>query len=274
MEPISKSLQQTQGKETQIGSKSSEQSLIRSSQQARKNPAYLANCIELVNKTIRLANQPPLATDDAIERAKDWMDALEPIVPLDRLPAVYARAVADHETTFPVNFFDLKVAWDKISAEEKKKQTEDLQKTIRENAVAFCVRRDFHANADGEVEYDDPFDTTKQVLMPCVTCRPQAFEAARARRAAAHPNAAVAPLELVEKYVEVEKPALRAVTPQTPAEEAAAARSHIRKLMENPRLTKEQYDDYQRAYDHWGERLLELIGSDAVVVEESEEPKI
>lgn len=50
-------------------------------------------------------------------RATDWMEAFEDAIPLDRLRDAFTRALRVHESSFPVNAFDILKAYRQIEAE-------------------------------------------------------------------------------------------------------------------------------------------------------------
>lgn len=142
--------------------------MTRYSQNANK--AYLANCIELVDKTIRLANQPPLDTHDSLARAREWHDALAPNIPLERLPEVFARALADHTSSFPVNAFEMLSAWNAIRNE----RAQERERERLENPVKFCDMKHNHVNEHGDVEI--ALGGIKEVYVPCQFCRRSAYD--------------------------------------------------------------------------------------------------
>lgn len=71
--------------------------------------------VKIVSKAISLANAPSLTDAELLIRAKDWAEELALLVPENRLLETFRRAVADHQSTFPINFYDLKTAYDKIA---------------------------------------------------------------------------------------------------------------------------------------------------------------
>lgn len=58
--------------------------------------------------------------DPGVEQAKsiEWAEELYDIVPVERLGEVFKRAIRDHDSTFPIDFYDLKLAWFRIRDEE------------------------------------------------------------------------------------------------------------------------------------------------------------
>ena len=115
--------QTTQERETQAGLTTQTQLLTSYSGKGRRNKVYLANTMILVKKTLSLANQPPLAERDLAERAKDWQDALEENVPVERLPDAFTRALKNHNSTFPINAFGILAAWNELDAEEREEKS-------------------------------------------------------------------------------------------------------------------------------------------------------
>lgn len=169
MEHISSNLQ-IRETETPNGLANANKSLEPYLRGTERNKVYLANCIELVDKTIRLANQPPLDTHDSVRRAAEWHDALEPNIPLERLPEVFTKALSTHASTFPINAFEMLSAWNQIRSE----YAERMRKQREENPVLFCDMKVNHINEHGDVEI--ALGGVKEVVVPCQFCRRNAYD--------------------------------------------------------------------------------------------------
>lgn len=73
----------------------------------------------IIEKIQNLANLPPQTDGDLLIKASNWAQALFKIIPESKLQMVYLRAVADHESDYPISALSLKAAWKKIRDEEK-----------------------------------------------------------------------------------------------------------------------------------------------------------
>lgn len=91
--------------------------------------------MRVISKAISLSNAPSLTDEELLIRAKDWGEELVEIVPESELPDVFRRAVKDHTSTFPVNFYDLKLAYDSLQKDRQQNRLSDyeLQKYIWAN---------------------------------------------------------------------------------------------------------------------------------------------
>lgn len=155
----------------------------------------------LVKKTVSLSNQPPLAERDLAARATDWMEALEPVVPVDRLPDAFRRALVNHATTFPINAFEIQQAFVELDGEEKteRQRIENELKKQPENKVANCPKKAWHISGDGRVMVVNPFNFNEEIELPCRDCRPEAFYEQRAKFIAEHGE--IKPLEILNNFV-------------------------------------------------------------------------
>lgn len=134
--------------------------------------------------------------EEEMTRAKVWSDLLFEIVPENRLNDAFRRAFRDHDSSFPVNAYEIKAAWEAIEREEATSAAEAEKKHVSENAIEYCPNKRNHVlDADtgedhGMVEYADPDDRSKGVLRPCFDCRKSAFEASVARHIQAKQDSA------------------------------------------------------------------------------------
>jgi hypothetical protein len=107
------------------------------------SPSYLAEVIKIIARTVSLANLPPLTVEELTVRSRDWADALFVSIPESRLWDAFNRALADHETTYPVSFFELKAAWINIEREERiaeyKRREAVMDDLDRKNRLATPV---------------------------------------------------------------------------------------------------------------------------------------
>jgi hypothetical protein len=78
---------------------------------------YLAAVAKMVLKSISLANSPALTEIELGQRTKDWAEFLFPIVPENMLQQSFQRAIYDHSGSFPLNFYEVKDAYQKLVGE-------------------------------------------------------------------------------------------------------------------------------------------------------------
>jgi hypothetical protein len=133
--------------------------------------------IRIIRKSISLANAPSLTEGEYGIRARDWAEQLFEVVPEDRLFEAFGRAVKDHNSSFPVNFYDLKAAWHRIETEEAAERQRRLNEHMAENPVKYCKAAYNHVdqvNDDGEVTVMIGGPNGKEVIIPCPDCRTEA----------------------------------------------------------------------------------------------------
>jgi hypothetical protein len=86
---------------------------------------------------VDLANQPPLSDEVIKDRALAWCDALFPNVEERRLTEAFDRAIAKHETTFPISVHEILVAAKALQAEEfAKREAEDFESRRKSEAMS------------------------------------------------------------------------------------------------------------------------------------------
>ena len=142
--------------------------------------------LPVVDDALRLANRSVLAEKAAT--AETWARVLYGKVPEFRLPDAFDRAfekkISEAATSgqkpFPVDAYDLAVAWKEIEAEEKARIATREQEERESSRVVHCRNR---ANHDPEdlVAYPDPFDYPRDIWLPCSDCRFEAFQQALSR---------------------------------------------------------------------------------------------
>lgn len=136
----------------------------------------MASVIELISKTLSLANQPPLAQEEIFERACAWQDVLEKSIPLERLPEAFGKAFELHESPFPITAFEINYAYKQILKEEKAKCEEKIRQEKENNPRQFCKNLQRHINQNGEVKQFNPLNPTgEDIILPCPYCRPKAY---------------------------------------------------------------------------------------------------
>lgn len=117
---------------------------------------------------------PPLEPEDFILRISAWTDVLFGTVPRERLKDAYDRAKADHRSTFPINAYEVKIAWLNIAEEEEKAAKKFLAQAKKDDPIGFCADASRHVNDRGEVLILSMF-TDEDELVPCLKCREADF---------------------------------------------------------------------------------------------------
>jgi len=166
-----------------------------------------------------------LSEADIADRAVDWQDAFEGLIPVDRLNDAFISALRDHTSTFPVNAFEILAAWQILKAAEDVEAKKITDQNRAANSVQFCKQKEGHLNEYGEVEIVDPFDRSKNITMPCPNCRPNAHMEARARHVEKSGGLELPPIQIAESFVT--KKANHISIPETPLEIIAKARNEV-----------------------------------------------
>lgn len=102
----------------------------------------------LIKKTYSRANQPPLGEYDLAEKAVDWTNSLIKIIPENRLWEAFDAADLNHPGSFPINYYELKTAYEQILEQEVEAK--------RQIALAAAM--------ENERDYNSPF------WKPCGMC--------------------------------------------------------------------------------------------------------
>jgi hypothetical protein len=94
----------------------------------------------MVRKSLELANQPPLSDEDLISRSETWSETLWGILPEDEqiIFRIWRRAMADHQTTFPINAYDLKAAAVAVGKDDE--AAVDQTRLLSATAPSQCLR--------------------------------------------------------------------------------------------------------------------------------------
>lgn len=117
------------------------------------------------------------ATMEAKENRRDaWVYLLFPIIPTERLRECFERAFRDHNTTFAVNAYDLKAAWEKIVTEDREEREAAIEEDKAVNPIKYCTEPGRHTDDDGNVEILLGGPGGKEVAVPCPICRPVAHQ--------------------------------------------------------------------------------------------------
>lgn len=122
------------------------------------------------------ASSQNATVEEQMQRANVWTDLLSDTIPENRLQDAFRAAFRKHDSTFPVNAYELQAAWKEIDVEEKKQRYQALEKDQRENPVKYCDAAWNHLNPEGDVEiYMGVPPNGREVIVPCNRCRPGAF---------------------------------------------------------------------------------------------------
>ena len=98
--------------------------------QMQRNKRYLAESAELVRRTLSLSNQPSLTETELGQRAMDWQDAFEGIIPITRLMDAFNAALRQHKGSFPVNAFEIIDAWRQIAGNGRPVNEAEFQRRL------------------------------------------------------------------------------------------------------------------------------------------------
>ena len=132
--------------------------------------------MKIISKAISLANAPMLTEPELLVRARDWADELHGIVPMEALNASMKRAFQDHKSTFPLNAYDLKMAY---AANKLDATMVDESRTLStDEKVEKCTNKENHVEGTfGMIELFVP--NKIDGLVPCGRCRPEEYAEAR-----------------------------------------------------------------------------------------------
>jgi hypothetical protein len=121
-----------------------------------------------------LSNRPALGATEIDEMAKTWAEVLIAIIPIDDLVETYKQAVADHQSSFPINVFDLKAAHKKVCESREQNRLRLVQ------TVQACSRYPNHDKTTATVRLASPVDVFgDEIDLPCPYCRQEAYNEAR-----------------------------------------------------------------------------------------------
>lgn len=132
--------------------------------------------MDLVRRTQSLSNLPALTEHELGQRAMDWQDAFEGIIPIDRLGDAFKRALETHESSFPVNGFEVLAAWKRIQESERREaqMARWIEEQEHADDPARCPNAENHKDDDRNVEFHFRFDD-EPTLLPCTECRPHEY---------------------------------------------------------------------------------------------------
>ena len=129
----------------------------------------------IVNDSFEASSQnAPMEAKE--QRAKVWTELLFEIIPTLRLRDAFERAFSEHESTFPVNAYDIKAAWERIKADERAARDEEIAADKALNPIKYCTEPDRHVDENGNTDVLLGGLGGTEVVVPCPICRPQAHQ--------------------------------------------------------------------------------------------------
>lgn len=154
---------------------------------------------------------------------------------MDRLQDSLKAAIRAHASTFPINAFELLTAWWEIEKTEDVEAKEFKAEDRQVNAIKYCAQVSGHINSDGEIIVADPFDKSKDLVLPCPYCRPAANREARDRHNGKYGTLSASDaLRLAETFVPPKKPD-RLTVPETALEMISILRNEVgREMLADP----------------------------------------
>lgn len=123
-----------------------------------------------------------LTEPELLVRARDWSEALYGIVPMEALNASMKRAFETHNSTFPLNAYDIKIAYTYLKTHSM--ELDEARPLTTDERVERCPNKANHLpDRFGEIEYYVPGKI--DAIVPCGACRVEEFHAEKARLLAA-----------------------------------------------------------------------------------------
>ena len=195
-------LPQTNGTNGQLVHLNGNNSLERKSKQDESE--FLEAMYLVVDDSFELSSQNATDAEKTV-RAEAWARVLFGVIPENRLPDAFDRAFQLHDSSFPVNAYEIKLAWEKIKSEEYEAKIK--------NQIVECPGAKYHrgeSTVNGfYVVLMNPH-TQKDELYPCPKCRMEDFENKKKTDIALYGE--IKPMIILEKMVEAEKPKVAAET--------------------------------------------------------------
>lgn len=122
------------------------------------------------------ASSQTVPFEEEMTRAKVWTDLLFDVVPANRLRQAFRLAFKTHKSSFAINAYDIKAAWEQILENESKDQQVVTQSDRDANPVQYCRAKADHFDEDGNIEVLLGGPGGKTVLVPCDICRTGAHQ--------------------------------------------------------------------------------------------------
>lgn len=114
------------------------------------------------------------ATDaEKVSTTKTWSRILFDVIPELRLQDAFDYAFARHSSPFPINAYDLKLAWAEMDAAEKTEAARIEAKERAANRIFYCTDKSTHrSESEATQEYQVG---AGWAWLPCAVCRSDAY---------------------------------------------------------------------------------------------------
>lgn len=129
----------------------------------------------IVDDSFELSSQNATAIAKAT-RTDVWTRVLFGVIPERRLQESFDRAFRDHTTSFAINAYDIKAAWERIAVEEARLLDEATAADREANPVKYCTETGRHVDDAGNTDVLLGGPGGREVIVPCPICRPQAHQ--------------------------------------------------------------------------------------------------
>ena len=177
---------------------------------SRSDEQYYRDAVLLiVDASLELSSQKASIVDKAV-RVDVWSRHLFGVVPEDRLQDAFELAFKTHKSSFTVNAYDIKTAYETLNAQEAEAARKTALTDPDGSRIDSCSRKQYHVETsgpdEGAVLYADMFNTSQDVVFPCDTCRPRAHMATRERHIERNGGNELEPFELIEVAKKIELP--------------------------------------------------------------------
>lgn len=186
--------------------------------------------------------QPNLSVGERVVTAKRWTRMLEDIIPVLELQETLVHAFKIHDSSFPINHYDLKKAFaDLKEVRAREREKAHAADSLREvNAISNCKSKHAHIERDGEPDHGEILhwnwvNPNEDWIAPCFECRPKAYRLWRERMVEKH-RPPPEPLFALTNVLSFKKPERR-------AEVYLSANDVAELLEEHNRLVEKITDD-------------------------------
>lgn len=149
---------------------------------------YELAMLEVVADAFDLSSNVSVTAAEKMRVAKTWSRILFEIIPEERLMDTFEFAFQNHQTSFPVNAYDMKTAWNELQEIERAQIIENAQQSREQNPSEFCPRRHEHLPGfiEARVKIVNFYNTAEEIEVPCKDCREKAYFDWRTRFVAEH----------------------------------------------------------------------------------------
>lgn len=143
---------------------------------------YVDRMLVVVDDAFAAAANTHLAMVEKVKMATVWTRILADIVPEDCLQDAFDFAVRRHKSNFPINCYDIKLAYEAMVELETESRIATEKAYREKNAVLACQRYDLHF--EGEFDRENYYkvqgfelvskgssNNDPEILLPCRYCR-------------------------------------------------------------------------------------------------------